>query len=215
MPRLKKPDSTPAIKLPKLSIDDQIRIAGLPTVDDLKRLASENARGLVSYEKGRGRMTVMTQTAILEAVERGHNMHIAAAIAGVNHNTIKNWLLRGAVADIDDPFGKFAIEYKRAEGRSQEILLERIADTGRDDWRAYAWLLSRRYREWNETAKPTIEQQEELHELKVSKARAEIDLIRAKTDKLLNQEGDPVQELLGILAGDTDLAADESITSDI
>ena len=197
-------DATPTIRLPKLSVEDQIRIAGLPTADDIKQLAGKNERGLIHYERGRGRMPIITQTAIHDAVERGHNMHIAAAIAGVNYVTIKNWLVKGAVEDAATAHGKFAIEYRRAEGRSQEILLERIADTGRDDWRAYAWLLSRRYREWSETAKPTVEQQEEVHNLKVEKAKAEIALIKAKTEKIINQEGDPIQELLGILSTDVD-----------
>lgn len=206
----KKDDGTPKLRLPKLSVEDQIRVAGLPTANDIQEIAQKNERGLQEHDAGRGRMTLMTQTAILEAVERGHNMHIAAAIAGVNQGTIKGWLVRGATEDASQPYGKFAIEYRRAEGRSQEILLERIADTGRDDWRAYAWLLSRRYREWNENAKSTVEQQEEVHDLKVQKAKAEIALIKAKTDKLLNQDGDPVQELLGILSGDMDVSTSSS-----
>jgi len=207
----KKGDSTPTIRLPKLTVEDQIRVAGLPTAAELKAVASKNERGLLDDSQGRGRMTLMTQTAILEAVERGHNMHIAAAMAGVTNATIKNWLIRGAAEEADTPHGKFAIEYRRAEGRSQEVLLERIADTGRDDWRAYAWLLARRYREWSEGAKPTVEQQEELHGLKVDKAQAEISLIKAKTEKILSQEGDPLQELLGILSVDTDTISSDEI----
>ena len=195
-----KPDKDIEIKLPKLSVEDQIRIVGLPTSEELRTISDKNGRGLMPYVEGRANMTVITQTAVLEAIERGHNMHIAAAMAGVTRTTIKNWIVRGMTEDVTTAHGKFAIEYQRAEGRSQEILLERIADTGRDDWRAYAWLLSRRYREWSENPKPTLEQQEEMHSLKIEKAKAEIELIRAKTEKIVSQEGDPLQELLGVLA---------------
>lgn len=196
-----KPDGDTTITLPRLSVEDQIRIAGLPTSDDLRKLATENPMGLMPYTEGRANLTIIGQVAIIEAIERGHNMHIAAAMAGVTPGTIKKWLVRGMTEDATTPHGKFAIEYRRAEGRSQEILLERIADTGRDDWRAYAWLLSRRYREWSDSPKPTIEQQEEVHNLKVQKATAEIALLKAKTDRILNQDGDALQELLGVLSG--------------
>ena len=196
-----KPDGEIKIRLPKLSIEDQIRVAGVPTIAELKEKAAKNERCLIPYEKGRGTMSVIAQVAVLEAIERGHNLHIAAAMSGVTQVTIKNWLTRGMTEDISTAHGKFAIEYKRAEGRSQEILLERIADTGREDWRAYAWLLSRRYREWSDNPKPTLEQQEEMHSLRIEKAKAEITLIKAKTDRIMNQDGDPLQELLGILSG--------------
>jgi hypothetical protein len=197
-----------SIKLPKLSVEDQIRVAGLPTSDELKALAGKNERSLMPYHKGRNSLTIITQIAVLEAIERGHNMHIAGAMAGVTPTTIKNWLTRGMTEDATTPHGKFAIEYRRAEGRSQEILLERIADTGRDDWRAYAWLLSRRYREWSDNPKASLEQQEEMHQLKLDKAKAEIQLIKAKTERILNQDGDPLQELLGILSSSPDTLAD-------
>ena len=198
---MSKPDNDVKIRIPKLSVEDQLRVAGVPTVAELREVAEANARGLIPYEPGRAAMSIMAQTAVLEAIERGHNMHIASAMAGINQTTIKSWLTKGLTEDASTAHGKFAIEYRRAEGRSQEILLERIADTGREDWRAYAWLLSRRYREWSDNPKPTLEQQEEVHNLKVEKARAEIALIKAKTEKIINQEGAPLQELLGILSG--------------
>ena len=198
---MSKPDKDVKIRIPKLSVEEQLRVAGIPTIAELQETAAANERGLVAYEHGRGMMSIVAQTAVLEAIERGHNLHIASAMAGVNATTIKAWLTRGLTEDASTAHGKFAIEYRRAEGRSQEILLERIADTGREDWRAYAWLLSRRYREWSDNPKPTLEQQEEVHCLKVEKARAEIALIKAKTEKIINQEGDPLHELLGILSG--------------
>ena len=194
-------DGPTDVRLPALSVEDQIRIAGLPSTDEVQEIAAKNERGLMDCAEGRTRLNVTVQTAILEAVERGHNMHIAAAMAGVTPVTIRNWLTRGLTEDAATPHGKFAVEYHRAEGRSQEVLLERIADTGRDDWRAYAWLLSRRYREWSENPKPTLEQQEEMHVLKITKAKAEIELIKAKTERILNQDGDALQELLGVLTG--------------
>ena len=178
----------------------ELSALGVPSDDTFYKLADENAFGLIPNDHDRSVMTILAQTVVIEAIRRGHVMSTAAAMAGLSVRVVHKWLHRGLLEDSTTPHGKFSIEFKRAEGKSQELLMERIAEVGQDDWRAYAWLLSRRYRDWQDSTKPTIDQQDQMFDVKLEKAKAEVDLIKAKTQRLLREEGDPLQELLAIIS---------------
>ena len=183
-----------------LSKHRELRALGVPSDDPFYKLADENAFGLIPNDHDKSAMSVLTQTIVIEAIRRGHVLSTAAAMAGLNPRTVNMWLHKGMVQDATTPCGKFLIEFKRAEGKSQELLMEKLIEVGQDDWRSYAWLLSRRYRDWQDSTKPTLEQQDQMFEVKLEKAKAEVDLIKAKTHRLLREEGDPLQELLAIIS---------------
>jgi len=164
----------------------------------------DNRRGLLPPPKG-SRMTVFVQTAVLEAVERGHTLSTAAALGGVRAQSVRKWVTKGEVDGPGTAYGVFAIEFHRAEGRAQELLLEGILSTGRNDWRSYAWVLARRYESWSDKPKPDVLARRLEYELRLERARAEIDLIKARTRKLLHgSEADPLKELLVVLGEEED-----------
>ena len=175
------------------------RVSGLPTTEAIYAISMDNRRGLIAPPSS-SRMTIFVQTAVLEAIERGHPLQTAAAIGGVTADSVRRWIVKGDKEDGGTAYGLFAIEYHRAEGRAQELLLERIIDTGRNDWRSYAWVLSRRYQAWSDKPKPDALARKLEYELRLEKARAEIDLIKARTQKLLEgSEIDPLKDLLVVL----------------
>lgn len=180
--------------------DDVVaQASGLPTTEVIYAISMDNRRGLLPPPSG-SRMTIFVQTAVLEAVERGHTLKTAAALGGVTAESVRRWVTKGDREDGGTPYGLFAVEFHRAEGRAQELLLERILDTGRNDWRSYAWVLQRRYEAWSDKPKPDVLARKLEYELRLEKARAEIDLIKARTQKLLQgSDVDPLKDLLVVL----------------
>lgn len=177
----------------------------IPSTGEFEVIAERNELGLLtSPQRARIPMTILRQTVVIEAVRRGHTVDVASAMAEIPASTVRGWLHKGRDEPADNVYGKFYMEYRRAEGVAQEILIDKIVESGRNDWRSFAWLLARRYSDWSDTVRPSVDQQREMHHLKVEKARAEIAYIKARTDNLVSSDGDPVQELLDILAADRD-----------
>lgn len=76
--------------------------------------------------------------AILDAIERGASMIDAASAAGITDRTLYNW-------QREQPELKAEIERTRARAESHLLECLKAAATEKKDWRAYAWLLERRF----------------------------------------------------------------------
>jgi hypothetical protein len=108
---------------------------------------------------GRGRPTKLTPTverAVCKAVRAGNYIETAAALAGINKDTLYDWLKRGAreATRIDAghepdageaPYVQFSDAVKKALAESESADLRRIERAGADQWQAAAWRLERRF----------------------------------------------------------------------
>lgn len=75
--------------------------------------------------------------ALVEAIETGVSIESACSIAGIHRSTWYEWRERPEIRERLD----------RALANAETALLSSIRDAGRDDWRAAAWILERRYPE--------------------------------------------------------------------
>ncbi len=111
-----------------------------------------------SRRRRAGRPDLLTdevQRTIVGALRLGHYMETAAALAGVNKDTVYGWLKRGArvragrvppskQTDFDKRAAAFSDAVSRAMAEAESILLGYIARAAAEDWRAAAWRLERR-----------------------------------------------------------------------
>jgi hypothetical protein len=109
---------------------------------------------------GTGRPTKLTRKRaglIAEALRQGFPFELAAAMGGVTRMTLYNWRRRGeralevaaqagmAVHKREAPFAELAFSIQRALAEWELKQIQAIAEAGKRDWRAAAWLLERRY----------------------------------------------------------------------
>lgn len=100
-----------------------------------------------------GRPTLLTQAVgrrIVTAIRKGHDASSAARLAKVHPATLRHWLRRGDAGE--EPYAELAMKVREAEERYASKLLGKIETaqiphvTGNVvDWRAVAWVLSRRF----------------------------------------------------------------------
>ena len=94
----------------------------------------------------RSKFTAARRKAILEALRKGHTLTHAAALAGVDRDTVYDWLARGAkAADEDSEYRKFAEAYLKANAAIADFAIEKIKAAMPDDWRAASTFLERRF----------------------------------------------------------------------
>lgn len=107
-----------------------------------------------------GRPTLCTPEVVNEiadAIKGGMSYEDAAALAGISRATLQNWKARakaenerlqekGArIRKKEQVFVDFLDTLKRAELEGKQYLLTIIANAGKKQWQASAWLLERRY----------------------------------------------------------------------
>jgi hypothetical protein len=110
-----------------------------------------------------GRPTKLTdelQGKIIEAIRGGCYIETAVAYAGINKDTFYAWLRRGA-AELDrangngrnrvriaeQPYIEFSDAVIQAQAETEMIDIVRIGLAGREDWKAAAWRLARKFPE--------------------------------------------------------------------
>lgn len=74
--------------------------------------------------------------AIVQAIEVGTPYRHAAAVAGINQDTLTDWMKK---------YSDFSEAIKEAEGRAVIGRLARIRQAEPDHWQAAAWWLERKY----------------------------------------------------------------------
>jgi hypothetical protein len=80
---------------------------------------------------------------IVAAVSAGAYLSVAARAAGVSRQTLHRWRARGAAQD-SGPYHELEKALERAEAEAEVRQVALIARAGQTQWRAAAWLLSRR-----------------------------------------------------------------------
>jgi len=80
---------------------------------------------------------------IAELVRDGVPMRHAARAVGIGESTIHAWIARGTAED-SGIYRDLMEAVTRAQAESIAVLVARVSEAARTDWRAAAWLLTRR-----------------------------------------------------------------------
>jgi hypothetical protein len=91
----------------------------------------------------------------LAGIEDGLPLKEAAMLAGLSYDTLNRWRIRGESEDAPRRFRHFCKALQRSDAIAMRVLVSGIRKKGKDDWKAYAWLLERRHPEV--FGKPEIE----------------------------------------------------------
>lgn len=91
------------------------------------------------------KLTPKRADAILSALAAGSTCAGAAAAGGISERTLRSWVERGRRGE--SPYAGFVERYDVAWTAAEAAWITRIAELGteRADWRAFAWLLERRF----------------------------------------------------------------------
>lgn len=100
----------------------------------------------------RGRPTVCTPEVTREIVRfitRGLPLKTAARAAGVSYAAVMDWNARGKADDAPEPYASFRDAIETAKAEFASVHVECVDSAGRaGDWKASAWLLERRTRDF-------------------------------------------------------------------
>jgi hypothetical protein len=88
-------------------------------------------------------LTPEVTSRIVAAVSAGAHLSVAARAAGVSRQTLHRWRARGAAED-SGPYHELERAFERAEAEAELRQVALIARAAQSEWRAGAWLLSRR-----------------------------------------------------------------------
>ncbi len=95
-------------------------------------------------------LTARVQRVIIEAIATGNHYPVAAAYAGIDHDTLRLWRRRGERGQ--QPYADFVKALAQAEIEWEVAAVKAIHAAGEKDWRAHLELLSRRFPErWART----------------------------------------------------------------
>jgi transposase len=145
------------------------------------------------------KLTPDIQVKIVDALKLGNYIETASALAGISKNTVYDWLKRGArekervennsnakYRKEEFPFVKFsdAVQKAMAEAEMRDLLV--IANASKNDWKASAWRLERRYpAKWGrrdhieaEVKQETVNREELVVEQRIFSDPASVDLLK-------------------------------------
>jgi hypothetical protein len=89
--------------------------------------------------------TPTTEDLIIDAVNDGCTLRLAAKAGGISYETLRTWLR--AADDGDERYVPFAKRFYAAEATGARENFRNIKNAGASDWRASAWILEHRYPE--------------------------------------------------------------------
>jgi hypothetical protein len=94
---------------------------------------------------------------IIESVQAGNALSVAASAAGVQSATMRSWLERGAMQK-SGIYHDFRLAVEEAGFQSEERLVGIIANSALERWDAAAWLLERKWpARWGQRVQVTVE----------------------------------------------------------
>ncbi len=113
-----------------------------------------------------GRPTKLTpevQARIVEAIEAGNYIEVAAAAAGISKFTFYGWIQRGT-DEPDSIYSNFANAVEKARATAEARSVARILKAGNDGtWQADAWYLERSaWQRWGRRTQVTGDQGEAI-----------------------------------------------------
>jgi hypothetical protein len=94
---------------------------------------------------------------ILNLIRTGNYRETACAAAGVAPQVMREWLRRGATGE--EPYATFSRQMDEAEAQAESRHVLTITSASKDDWRAAAWILSRKYnKRWGDKIQIEVQQ---------------------------------------------------------
>jgi len=94
---------------------------------------------------------------LAEALGKGNTIVTSCGYAGIDDTTLYRYLEEGKIAEEGSPLFDFCGAVRVAITKAAMDQVDLIRDAGKDNWRAAAWLLSRRYpEEWADRQKIMI-----------------------------------------------------------
>lgn len=101
---------------------------------------------IVAREGGRpSKLTAGCQQKLVEAIEIGLPLKSAASLAGICYETLNRWKKRGEDPNGAPEYRQFCHALEQANAAAMQHHLQNIAAKGKEDWRASAWILERRF----------------------------------------------------------------------
>lgn len=108
------------------------------------------------------KLTPELKERFLKHLRLGITLETACAGVGIDYSTFRRWMLEGEVHS-KGRFREFCEDTHRAIAESEVILLNRISESSKRDWRAAAWILERRFSQnWSASAKIQLQVEAEL-----------------------------------------------------
>ncbi|AZN40449.1 helix-turn-helix domain-containing protein [Paenibacillus albus] len=89
-------------------------------------------------------LNVDVQAKMCKLLREGHYIEPAAALCGVDRNTVYKWLKAGARGE-DELYMAFHAAVERATAEAEQNALGVIRHAGKTQWQAAAWYLERRH----------------------------------------------------------------------
>ena len=115
-------------------------------------------------KRGRGQPTKCTPgttKTICDAVQKGHYLETAAALAGCTPHAVRLWLKHAQGPRPKPEYVNFFAAYKRAEAKAQESALDDIREHRSEHWQSAAWRMERRWpAKWGRWERPVEQQQQ-------------------------------------------------------
>ena len=153
-----------------------------------------------------GRPTKLTpgvQARIVQALEAGHYVEVAAQLAGIDKDTYYEWLKQGEKGKA--PYAAFSDAVKAASAKAEEDALAtaKAGATGTESnpgphWTSAMTFLERRYpHRWGKRD-PDHELKTKALKLDLKRAEAEIETLKAKLE-LLKQGHDPDDRVVNVI----------------
>jgi len=154
-------------------------------------------------KRSRGRPSKLTQVIknkLFSMIKIGVPLETACACCGLDYSTVRGWIQRGENTHPTRPqtaeYIDFVDGYNNAVGECECNLVAQIQKASSKDWKAAAWLLSRRHpQRWAEP-KPTS-----LEDLIVSMAQSGL-LSSEQLDALIQLSESSKQQAKLILSGE-------------
>lgn len=103
------------------------------------------------------KLTPERHAKLLQLVRSGATRESACAAVRISSRTLREWLSAAQGEDASGELQAFADEFHEAESAAELRLSLTIQQAAKEDWRAAAWFMERRYRrDWAFTAKHEV-----------------------------------------------------------
>ena len=143
---------------------DKFRVGQVPSNSKIPSVLNEtkvdDVAAIAIYDpKALGRPPVIADpvvyTKIIDSIVQGNFLTVAAAVAGVSYDAVKDCLERGQRGE-NTLYYQFWLDVRQAEALSEQNLVQDIMSQTRIDWKAALELLKRRFPNWADKSTTTV-----------------------------------------------------------
>lgn len=117
---------------------------------------------------------------------------------GIHPDTLRHWLVVGSSPDAHPLMQQFVSDFAAAYDEATTTLVDCVKFHAQDDWRAAAWLLERTRDDFRRSPRMERHVKDQLDQLAIDRAEAEVRLTDAKVLALQKTVLDP-KEILPVL----------------